>query len=62
MVKLPDHVALARLFTREAIEILINILRDRKVPKTLRNEAARSLIAHGVIEPARRPDDATKLH
>jgi hypothetical protein len=57
--------ALARQYTREAIEILVDILHDRKASQTVRDAALRSLVAHGWIKPATRPDApdaASKLH
>ena len=57
MVKSRDDAALARRYTREAIEILIDILRDRKASRTARNAAAESLIARGFIKSPARPDD-----
>lgn len=65
MVKLRDDVALARRFTREAIEILVDVLRNRKASQTARNAALRSLVARGWIKPTMRPDaenSASKLH
>ena len=65
MMKLSEDVALARRFTREAIEILVDILRNRKASQTARNAALQSLVAHGWIKPATRPDaqnSASKLH
>jgi hypothetical protein len=65
MMKLRDDVALARRFTREAIEILVDILRDRKASQTVRNAALQSLVAHGWIKSPTGPDtqnSVSKLH
>jgi len=55
------EAALARLFTRQAVETLTEIMRDPNVPQYLRDEAARSLMARGLMAPALRPDDPSKL-
>jgi len=57
MVKSRDDAELARRYTREAIEILVDILRDRTASRTARTAAAESLIARGWIESPTRPDD-----
>jgi HEAT repeat protein len=49
--------ALARRYTREAIETLIEILRDLDAPPSARNAAARSLLARGLIKSPTSPDD-----
>jgi hypothetical protein len=55
------EAALARLFTRQAVETLTEILRNRDLPQYLRDEAARSLIDHGLMEPAVSPGDPAKM-
>jgi hypothetical protein len=52
--------ALARRYTREAFEILIEILRDPDTPPSARNAAAQSLLARGWIKSPTRPDDPTR--
>jgi len=60
MTKLPsdDEAALARQYTLEMIEILIEILRDRNAPDEVRRAAEQVLIERGFIrlpEGAMRP-------
>ena len=50
-------VSLARRYTLEAIETLIEILRKPDAPASVRNAAAEILIARGWIKPPTRPDD-----
>lgn len=57
-----DDAAEARRHALQAVEVMIDILRDRSVSQTDRNAAARALIAIGWIEPGVRPDDPAKLH
>ncbi len=47
---------LARRYTLEMMEILMEILRDRTAPISARNAAARSLIARGWIKSPKGPD------
>lgn len=47
---------LARRYTLEMMETLMEILRDREAPMSARNAAARSLIARGWIKSPKEPD------
>ena len=52
-----EMVSLARRHAREAIETLIEILRNPDAPMRVRNAAAATLIARGWIKPPPGPDD-----
>ena len=56
-----EEKALARQYTLQAYETLLEIVRMPDASQTVRDDALRSLIARGWVSPEARPDDPTKL-
>ena len=56
-----EERALARQYTLEAYETLLEIVRMPDASPTVRDQALRSLIARGWVAPEARPDDPAKL-